>query len=83
MYINYNSDKIQVYSKKGGLDMKTILKDRFKDKVMIVTGASQGIGKETAIRASEEGAKVVLIDLSLEGKKYQRKLIKMEVLQYL
>lgn len=83
MYINYNSDKIQVYSKKGGLDMKTILKDRFKDKVMIVTGASQGIGKETAIRAAEEGAKVVLIDLSLEGKKYQRKLIKMEVLQYL
>lgn len=63
--------------------MKTILKDRFKDKVMIVTGASQGIGKETAIRAAEEGAKVVLIDLSLEGKKYQRKLIKMEVLQYL
>lgn len=83
MYINYNPDKIQVYSKKGGLDMKTILKDRFKDKVMIVTGASQGIGKETAIRAAEEGAKVVLIDLSLEGKKYQRKLIKMEVLQYL
>lgn len=49
--------------------MKTILKDRFKDKVMIVTGASQGIGKETAIRAAEEGAKVVLIDLSLEGEK--------------
>lgn len=56
--------------------MKTILKDRFKDKVMIVTGASQGIGKETAIRAAEEGAKVVLIDLSLEGEKVSEEINK-------
>lgn len=40
--------------------MNTIYRDRFKDKVMIVTGATSGIGKETAIRASLEGAKVVL-----------------------
>lgn len=48
--------------------MKTILKDRFKNKVMIVTGASRGIGKETAVRAAKEGAKVVIVDLRDEGK---------------
>lgn len=48
--------------------MKTFLKNRFKDKVMIITGASRGIGKETAIRASKEGAKVVIVDLLDEGK---------------
>lgn len=43
--------------------MKTFFKNRFQDKVMIITGASRGIGKETALRASKEGAKVVLVDL--------------------
>ena len=47
--------------------MENIFKDRFKDKVMIITGASRGIGKETAIRAAMEGAKVVLVDLLDEG----------------
>lgn len=40
--------------------MNKIYKDRFKNKVIIVTGATSGIGKETAIRAAIEGAKVVL-----------------------
>ena len=40
--------------------MESYLKDRFKDKVMIITGSSRGIGKETAIRAALEGGKVVL-----------------------
>ena len=34
----------------------------FKDKVVIVTGASFGIGSSTAIRFAEEGAKLVLVD---------------------
>ncbi|MEG0989036.1 MAG: SDR family oxidoreductase [Clostridium sp.] len=43
-----------------------ILKDRFKDKVMIITGAARGIGKATAIRAALEGACVVLVDIRKE-----------------
>ena len=36
---------------------------RLKDKVAIVTGAAQGIGKTYAMRLSQEGAKVVLADI--------------------
>lgn len=34
---------------------------RFIDKVVIITGASSGLGKATAIRLGEEGAKLVLV----------------------
>lgn len=42
---------------------KKYFKGRFQDEVMIITGAADGIGKATAIRASKEGAKVVLVDI--------------------
>ena len=42
---------------------KQFFANRFKDKVMIITGASDGIGKATAIRAAQEGAKVVIVDI--------------------
>ncbi|AGH50735.1 1,6-dihydroxycyclohexa-2,4-diene-1-carboxylate dehydrogenase [Sphingomonas sp. MM-1] len=35
---------------------------RFAGKVMVVTGAAQGIGAEVAIRAAAEGARLVLVD---------------------
>lgn len=37
---------------------------RFKDKVVIVTGAAQGIGRGIALGLAQEGAKVVLADRS-------------------
>ncbi|MDQ0395292.1 SDR family NAD(P)-dependent oxidoreductase [Labrys monachus] len=40
--------------------------DRLKDKVALVIGASRGIGKATAIRFLEEGAKLVLADFDDE-----------------
>jgi dihydroxycyclohexadiene carboxylate dehydrogenase len=36
--------------------------DRFKDQVMIVTGAAQGIGRGVALAAAREGAQLVLAD---------------------
>lgn len=37
---------------------------RFQDKVMIVTGAAKGIGKVVALKAAEEGAKLILADVN-------------------
>ncbi|MBH0114915.1 1,6-dihydroxycyclohexa-2,4-diene-1-carboxylate dehydrogenase [Novosphingobium sp. YJ-S2-02] len=39
-----------------------IFEGRFADKVMIVTGAAQGIGEGVATRAAAEGASLVLVD---------------------
>lgn len=47
-------------------------------KTIIITGAGSGIGRETAIRASIQGAKVNLIDLSEEGLKETLSLMKGE-----
>jgi dihydroxycyclohexadiene carboxylate dehydrogenase len=39
--------------------------DRFKDQVMVVTGAAQGIGRGVALAAAQQGAQLVLADRSL------------------
>lgn len=41
--------------------------DRFEDKVAIVTGAAQGIGRAIAARLAAEGACVVAVDLDAAG----------------
>ena len=42
---------------------------RFEEKVVIITGAAGGIGKEIARKLASEGAKLTLVDLNLEGVK--------------
>lgn len=42
----------------------TIKSHRFQDKIVIVTGTAQGIGRGVALAAAEEGAAVVLCDRS-------------------
>lgn len=39
-------------------------RDRFFNKVVIVTGAAQGIGRGVALQVASEGAQVVLADIS-------------------
>src|SRR5687768_650024 len=43
------------------------LEDRFlvRDRVVLITGASRGIGKETAVAFAEVGARLVLVSRSL------------------
>lgn len=40
---------------------------RLKDKVIIVTGAAQGLGEALAERLDEEGAKIIVADLNYES----------------
>ncbi|WP_101675269.1 SDR family oxidoreductase [Alloalcanivorax mobilis] len=40
---------------------------RFSNKVAVITGAAQGIGEGVARRLAEEGARVALLDLDLQG----------------
>lgn len=40
---------------------------RLKDKVAVITGGASGMGYGESIRFAQEGAKVVVVDLNLEG----------------
>ena len=37
---------------------------RFKNKVVLVTGAGSGIGRSTALRMDAEGATLIIVDIN-------------------
>lgn len=39
-----------------------VFADRFRNKVLVVTGAAQGIGRAVALRAAAEGGRVLMVD---------------------
>ncbi|MEO8717667.1 MAG: glucose 1-dehydrogenase [Burkholderiales bacterium] len=43
--------------------MGGVVPNRFQDKVVVVTGGAQGIGRAAAVRFAAEGARVVVVDL--------------------
>lgn len=49
---------------------------RLAGKVAVITGAAQGLGQALAVRLSEEGAKVIVGDVNLEGAKETAALLK-------
>ncbi len=51
---------------------------RLKDKVALITGASSGIGRETALLFAREGAKIVACDVNDQGGEETARLIQEE-----
>lgn len=46
------------------------------DKIALVTGAAAGIGRATALKFADEGAKVVASDVNVKGGEETVKMIK-------
>ncbi len=49
---------------------------RLKDRVAIVTGGGQGIGQAICLRLAEEGAKVAVADVNVQGSRDTERMIK-------
>ena len=53
-----------------------------KDKVIIVTGAAQGLGRQFALDCAANGMKVALADIDLEHWKKPARSVKTKVLKH-
>ena len=56
---------------------------RLKDKVIIITGSTMGIGKAIAIKFVSEGAKVVIHGLEKELAENLRKMLEMKIVFFI
>ncbi len=50
--------------------------NRFEGKVVIVTGAASGIGRQAAVQFAREGARVTICDINMEGIAETERLVK-------
>ena len=50
----------------NGLYRRGNMAGRLQDKVTVVTGAGNGIGRATALRFAEEGSSVIVADIQIE-----------------
>ena len=49
---------------------------RFKNKIVVVTGAGSGIGRSTALRLDAEGAKLLIVDINEDQLKSTQSMLK-------
>ena len=49
------------------LERKPVMDTQMKGKVVLVTGASSGIGRATAVAFAQEGATVIVSDVDVDG----------------
>ena len=53
----------------------------FKDKIVIITGAAQGIGRTTAQKFEQYGAKVLKLDIDFSENNLEKGIIQFDVTQ--